>query len=93
MTEKDPPRGRFTTPEAVAKMLDITPSDVGALVRNGRLRGLPVGAPPQWRIDLDSVDDYLDGQAEIARRAALWRQSQEASFPELWGRGAVRHDD
>ncbi|WP_210072078.1 MULTISPECIES: helix-turn-helix domain-containing protein [Microbacterium] len=93
MTERDSPRGRFAAPDAVAEMLGITHADVRSLIREGRLRGLPVGSPPRWRIDLDSVDDYLDEQAELTRRAALWQQSQAASFPELWGRGAVRHDD
>jgi hypothetical protein len=46
-----------------------------------------------WRVDLVSVEDYLDDQAENERRVALWQQSQTASFPELWGRGNVRHPD
>ncbi len=52
-----------------------------------------VGSPGRWRIDLDSVDAHVDARVEDARRAALWRQSQAASFPELWGRGEIRHDD
>ncbi|WP_144782279.1 helix-turn-helix domain-containing protein [Microbacterium sp. BH-3-3-3] len=93
MTERDSPRGRFTAVATVARSLGITPVEVIALVHEGRLRGLEVGSRSHWRIDLDSVDDYLDEQAELTRRAALWRQSQEASFPELWGRGALRRDE
>ena len=33
---------------------------------------------------------WFDDQAEEARRIALWHQSQEASFPELWGTGFDR---
>ena len=36
---------------------------------------------------------YLDDQTEEARRMALWRESNAASFPELWGRGPVRGGD
>jgi hypothetical protein len=52
-----------------------------------------VGSPARWRIDQASVAEYLDAQAEVARRMALWRQSSEASFPELWGNGAVLRAD
>ena len=41
----------------------------------------------------DRIEDYLNDQAEEARRIALWRQSQTASFPELWGTGAIRNPD
>ena len=59
----------------------------------GRLRGVRVGSPARWRVDQASVADYLDDQAEEARRMALWRQSSTASFPELWGTGVVRNPD
>ncbi|MBD3752767.1 MAG: DNA-binding protein, partial [Micrococcales bacterium] len=36
---------------------------------------------------------YLDDQVEQTRRMALWHQSQTASFPELWGTGAIRNPD
>ena len=52
-----------------------------------------MGSPARWRVDQASVADYLDDQAEEARRMALWRQSSTASFPELWGTGVVRNAD
>ena len=64
-----------------------------ALVLDARLRGMKVGSPARWRIEADSVEGYLDDQAEEARRMALWRESNAASFPELWGRGSVRGGD
>ncbi|MCT2084650.1 helix-turn-helix domain-containing protein [Microbacterium enclense] len=74
-------------------MLGIDVACVLALVTEGRIRGIRVGDAGLWRIDLASVEHYLDDQAEITRRAALWQQSQAASFPELWGHGDVRHPD
>jgi excisionase family DNA binding protein len=81
-----PDSARFLTPSQVAEMLQIDVDEVIALVHEGRLVGAKVGTPSRWRIESASVEDYLDAQAEDARRAALWQQSQIASFPELWGR-------
>lgn len=80
-------------PAQVAEMLDLPVDEVVALVLDGRLRGAKVGTPGRWRIEADSVDAYLDDQAEEARRIALWRESNAASFPELWGRGEIRNPD
>ncbi|MDF2554751.1 MAG: DNA-binding protein [Microbacterium sp.] len=80
-------------PAAVAEALAVSVDEVVALLLDGRLRGVRVGASGQWRVEEASVAEYLDDQAEEARRMALWRQSNAASFPELWGRGAVRNPD
>jgi excisionase family DNA binding protein len=84
---------RMLAPASVAELLGVSVDEVIALVLDGRLRGARVGSPVQWRIEEDSVAEYLDDQAEEARRIALWHQSNAASFPELWGRGAVRNPD
>lgn len=84
---------RLLAPAQVAEILAVSIDEVMTLVSSGRLRGMRVGVPATWRIDEASLADYLDAQVEIARRGALWQQSQEASFPELWGTGAVRHAD
>ncbi|WP_116194003.1 helix-turn-helix domain-containing protein [Microbacterium trichothecenolyticum] len=84
---------RLLAPAQVGEVLGVSVDEVMALVNEGRLRGLRVGAPARWRIDAASVGEYLDDQAEEARRMALWRQSQNASFPELWGGRIVRHPD
>ncbi|MFG6401998.1 MULTISPECIES: excisionase family DNA-binding protein [unclassified Microbacterium] len=89
-----PPSGmRLLAPSQVAELLDVSVEDVLALVHDGRLRGYRVGTPARWRIEEDSVGGYLDDQAEEARRMALWRQSNAASFPELWGSGQIRNPD
>lgn len=84
---------RLLTPAQVAEILAIEVEDVLALVMAGQLRGMRVGGAAQWRIDERSVQSYLDDQVEQARRMALWHQSQTASFPELWGTGAIRNPD
>lgn len=84
---------RLLAPAQVGEVLGVPVDEVMALVFEGRLRGARVGAPARWRIDASSVGEYLDDQVEEARRMALWRQSQTASFPELWGGGIVRHPD
>ncbi|GAA1689507.1 hypothetical protein GCM10009808_03010 [Microbacterium sediminicola] len=87
------PAGHLLTPAQVADVLSLDVDDVISLVLSGRLRGARVGMRAQWRIEQASVAEYLDDQVEEARRMALWQQSQTASFPELWGSGAVRHAD
>lgn len=77
----------------VADILGISVDEVMELITEGLIRGMRVGSPARWRVDQASVADYLDEQAEDARRMALWRQSSAASFPELWGTGVVRNPD
>ena len=84
---------RLLAPAQVGEVLGVSVDEVMALVLEGRLRGLRVGAPARWRVEAASVSESLDEQAEEARRMALWRQSQTASFPELWGSGFVRKQD
>ncbi|MCR2764658.1 helix-turn-helix domain-containing protein [Microbacterium sp. zg.B48] len=84
---------RLLAPAQVAEVLGVTVDEVMALVEQRRLRGMRVGSPARWRIEEASVAEYLDAQTEEARRMALWRQSNEASFPELWGTGIVGTPD
>ncbi len=84
---------RLLAPSQVAEMLQLPVDEVIALVLDGRLRGARIGTPARWRIEADSVAGYLDDQAEESRRVARWRESNAASLPELWGRGAVRNPD
>lgn len=76
---------RFLAPSEVAELLSIEVDEVVALVHEGRLRGSQLGSPPRWRVEESSLAEYLAEQSEQARRMALWRQANEASFPEVWG--------
>lgn len=84
---------RLLAPAQVAELLAVSVDEVMHLVEEGRIRGVRIGSPQRWRVEEESVSHYLDDQAEEARRIALWRQSNAASFPELWGRGDVRNPD
>lgn len=84
---------RLLAPAQAAEILGISIDEVISLVQEGQLRGMRVGTPPRWRVEESSIADYIDSQAENARREALWNQSQAASFPELWGTGRIRHGD
>ena len=76
---------RFLAPAQVAELLSIEVDEVIALVYEGRLRGSQLGSPARWRVEESSLGEYLAEQSEEARRMALWRQANEASFPEVWG--------
>jgi len=93
MPDTPPAPERFVTPAEVAEVLGLSVDEVVALALEGQLRGVRMGTPPRWRIAEDSVTAYLDEQTEQTRRMALWRQSNAASFPELWGTGQVRRPD
>ncbi len=84
---------RLLAPAQVAEILGISVDEVVTLVEHAQLRGSRVGSPPRLRVEESSVAEYLDNRAELERRMALWRQSNEASFPELWGTGVIRHQD
>ncbi|MFV0319262.1 MAG: helix-turn-helix domain-containing protein [Microbacterium sp.] len=84
---------RYLDPSQTAELLGLSVDEVIALVTERRLRGARLGSPARWRIEASSIVDYIDDETEMTRRKALWEQSQEASFPELWGSGPVRHGD
>ncbi|MFD5215801.1 helix-turn-helix domain-containing protein [Microbacterium sp. NPDC058345] len=90
MPDASAPAPRFLAPAQVAELLSIEVDEVIDLVQQGRLRGSRLGSPPRWRIEEASIADYLAEQSEEARRMALWRQANEASFPEVWGTSPYR---
>lgn len=85
MSDSSRPGPRYLAPSQVAELLSLQVDEVVDLLLAGRLRGAQLGVPARWRVEESSITDYLDAQAEESRRMALWRQSQEASFPEVWG--------
>ena len=85
MPHSSRPAQGFLAPAQVAELLSIEVDEVVELVYEGRLRGSKLGAPARWRIEESSLSEYLAEQSEEARRMALWRQANEASFPEVWG--------
>jgi excisionase family DNA binding protein len=93
MPENPNSRTRMLAPAEAAELLGVTVDEIMQLVQTAQLRGVRVGSPARWRIESASIVDYVGVRVEEARRMALWRQSNEASFPELWGTGVIREGD
>jgi excisionase family DNA binding protein len=90
MPDSISPDVRYLAPAQVAELLSISVDEVLELVHQGRLRGARLGAPARWRIEEASLRGYVDDQVEEARQMHLWRESQAASFAEVWGTGPIR---
>jgi excisionase family DNA binding protein len=58
---------RFLTVEQVAEELNVSVSQIRALLKSGELRGIQVGGRNMWRIAASDVEDYI---AEAYRRTA-----------------------
>lgn len=63
---------RFLQLPDVAEMLDISMSQVYALVRRGDLRAIKIGGRGQWRVESNELEDYIqrcyaDTDAEVRR--------------------------
>jgi excisionase family DNA binding protein len=50
---------RFLQLPDVADMLDISMSQVYALVRRGDLRAIKIGGRGQWRVENSALEDYI----------------------------------
>ncbi|MBE7187830.1 helix-turn-helix domain-containing protein [Jatrophihabitans endophyticus] len=50
---------RFLTLADVAEVLNISTSQVYALVRNGELAAIKIGGRGQWRVERDRLEDYI----------------------------------
>lgn len=85
MPDASPAAPRYLATAQVAELLGVQAEEIVELILQGRLRGARLGVPGAWRVEEDSIAEYLEEQVEDARRRALWRQANAASFPELWG--------
>lgn len=50
---------RFLTLSDVAEILNISASQVYALVRNKELEAIKIGGRGQWRVERDRLEDYI----------------------------------
>jgi excisionase family DNA binding protein len=50
---------RFLTLADVAEVLNISTSQVYALVRSEQLRAIKIGGRGQWRVERDKLEDYI----------------------------------
>ena len=55
-----PPSGRrFLQLADVAEILNISSSQVYALVRKGDIKAVKIGGRGQWRVEVDKLEDYI----------------------------------
>lgn len=66
MSEPNPQR-RFLTIEQAAEELNVSDSQIRALLGMGELRGIQVGGRGVWRIGADGIEDFI---AAAYRRTA-----------------------
>ncbi len=50
---------RFLTLADVAEVLNISSSQVYALVRNGDVEAIKIGGRGQWRVERSKLEDYI----------------------------------
>ena len=50
---------RFLTLADVAEILNISASQVYALVRNDELQAVKIGGRGQWRVEVDKLEEYI----------------------------------
>ncbi len=58
------PEPRFLTLADVAEVLNISVSQVYALVRNQELAAIKIGGRGQWRVERDKLEDYISRMYE-----------------------------
>lgn len=56
----DQPGPRFLTLPQVAEELQVSQSQVYALVRTGDLVGIQIGGRNQWRVERAKLEEYID---------------------------------
>lgn len=66
MTE-EPKKYRFLTIEQAAEELNVSHSQIRALLKTGELRAIQVGGRGLWRIGRRDIEDYV---SEAYRRTA-----------------------
>jgi excisionase family DNA binding protein len=73
---------RFLTLTDTAEVLNVSASQVYALVRTGELPAIKVGGQGHWRVERSVLEGYIQDKYEETRRISLWNQSEFASLQE-----------
>lgn len=68
--------GRFLSISETAELLTVSVTQVYNLVNRGELAAIRVGTRGPWRVEESVVQAFIDFQYEMARRRALWNQSE-----------------
>jgi excisionase family DNA binding protein len=62
------PAQRFLTLADVSDVLNISVSQVYALVRNGDLEAIKIGGRGQWRVEQSKLEDYISRMYEQTKQ-------------------------
>lgn len=81
---------RFLQLPDVAEILDISMSQVLALVRRGDLRAVKIGGRGQWRVEVDELEAYI--QRCYAETDALVARQELGGLSEASLGAAERSD-
>ena len=75
---------RFLQLADVAEVLNISSSQVYALVRNGDLDAIKIGGRGQWRVEASKLEDYIAQLYKETREFVETHPlSREGETPEL----------
>jgi excisionase family DNA binding protein len=81
------PAARFLTLDDVAEILNVSWSQVYALVRRKELVAIQIGGRGQWRVEVDELERFIQQKYAEARAEAVPENPEEAGQPKARGRG------
>ena len=70
---------RFLTLNDVAEELQVSLSQVRALVRSGELPAIQIGGRNQWRIERTRFEEYIEDRHSQTRQAISAQKSSKRS--------------
>lgn len=75
------PAERFLTLTDVGEILNVSPAQTYALVRNGDLRAVKIGGRGQWRVERTELEAYIQRMYDQTARFVA-REPAELDAPE-----------
>ena len=87
------PTPRFLTLDDVAEILNVSWSQVYALVRRKELVAIQIGGRGQWRVEVDELERFIQQKYAEARTQPIPEgpetpeSPEEADHPKARGRG------
>ncbi len=82
------PTPRFLTLDDVAEILNVSWSQVYALVRRKELIAIQIGGRGQWRVEVDELERFIQQKYAEARAGAVSESPEEAAGTERPTAGA-----
>ncbi|GAA4762620.1 helix-turn-helix domain-containing protein [Citricoccus nitrophenolicus] len=70
---------RFLTLTDVAEELQVSMTQVRALVRSGELPAIQIGGRGQWRVEQVKLDEYIE---DLYAQAAAKAEARKAGAPQ-----------